>query len=95
MIGIIWKEWLIKIDNHFQQLSRKILLFVENFSAHVNLPVLKDVKVVFFPPNCSSKLQPLDQGIIANFMKIYRSTMLDRIVESIDNKMKIKQIDVK
>ena len=40
MTGIIWKKWFIKIENHFQQKSWKILLFVDYFSAHVNLRVL-------------------------------------------------------
>ena len=46
-----------------------MLLLVDNVSSHN--PELKDkfsnIKVVFLPTNTTSRLQPLDAGIIKNF----------------------------
>jgi hypothetical protein len=39
------------------------LLLIDNCSAHKNVPRhIENIKVVFLPPNCTSILQPLDQG---------------------------------
>ncbi|GBO31507.1 hypothetical protein AVEN_270265-1 [Araneus ventricosus] len=44
--------------------KRKIVLFIDNCTAHSLIPEMNAVKVAFLPPNTTSKLQPLDQGII-------------------------------
>ena len=76
MTEIIWKEWLLKIDKKFKRKNRKILLFVDNFSGHHTevSKTLTNVQLMFFPANCTSKLQPLDQGIIAVYKHAYRTT---------------------
>lgn len=51
----------------------KILLLVDNAPGH--LPFICDlhpnIKVVFFPPNITSLIQPMDQGVIAAFKAYY------------------------
>jgi hypothetical protein len=41
-------------------------LLLDNASSHnaENIPTLSNIKVHFLPPNTTSILQPLDQGII-------------------------------
>ena len=85
MTEIIFREWLLKIDKQLKNDKSKILLFIDNFSSHfIKNSCLKNVKIAYFPPNCTSKLQPLDQGIIALFKKCYRATMIIRLIELID-----------
>ena len=82
---IIFREWLLKIDKQLENDKRKILLFIDNFSGHViKISCLKNVKIAYFPPNRTSKLQPPDQRIIALFKKCYRVTMIRRLIELID-----------
>jgi len=45
---------------------------------------LKNITLVFLPPNTTSHYQPLDQGIIQNFKVIYRQMILRRILSQID-----------
>ena len=51
----------------------KVLLVLDNASGHP--PYLDDfhpnVKVVYLPPNTTSIIQPMDQGVIATFKKYY------------------------
>jgi len=39
---------------------------------------------VFFPPNCTSKVQPHDQGIIKNFKLHYRNIIINKILRKFD-----------
>lgn len=84
MTTSLFQEWLIKIDKEMSSMQRKILLFVDNCSAHKNLPVLCSITIKFLPANTTSKLQPLDQGIIHNFKVFYRKQLIDHILSCID-----------
>ncbi|XP_046750601.1 tigger transposable element-derived protein 6-like [Diprion similis] len=82
----LFKEWLIKIDNQMKKAKRKIFLFMNNCTAHNIIPAsLQCVKVQFLPPNTTSKLQPLDQGIIKNFKTLYRKEVVRQIVSDIED----------
>jgi len=43
-------------------------------------PKLDNITLVFMPPNTTSKLQPCDQEIIANFKHQYRSLVMRRLL---------------
>ena len=92
MTELIFREWLLKIDKNFASQNRKILLFVDNFSGHIFDVTLKNVKLAFFPPNCTSKLQPMDQGIIAWFKHNYRSAMIRSLVDLIDAEVQYEDV---
>ena len=57
----------------------KILLFIDNCSAHPHLD-FSNIKLAFFPPNTTSKLQPMDAGIIQNFKLIYSKKLLRHVL---------------
>lgn len=59
--------------------GRHILLVIDNASSHVDMQ-LSNVKIVFLPPNLTSELQPLDQGIIRAAKMNYRKWLLDYLV---------------
>ena len=74
---------LIKFDQKMRLNQRNVLLFIDNCTAHCNIN-LKSVKIEFLPPNTTSKLQPMDQGIIQNFKTLYRKEIIRKIVYDID-----------
>ncbi|GBM86177.1 Tigger transposable element-derived protein 6 [Araneus ventricosus] len=63
--------------------KRCILLFIDNCNAHSNFPALKNITVKFLPPNTTSKLQPLNQGIIRSFKFDYRAQIVRKLLDSI------------
>ena len=65
--------------------GRKILLLVDNCPAHPEM-TLSNVKIVFLPPNTTSKLQPCDAGIIENLKRGYRRRFLRHLLHSMDDK---------
>ncbi|UYV72204.1 hypothetical protein LAZ67_9002170 [Cordylochernes scorpioides] len=73
----IFTEWFNKcfvpeVEDYMKEmgLEFKILLILDNAPGHPNLEH-PNIKVVFFPPNTTSLIQPLDQGIISTFKKYY------------------------
>jgi hypothetical protein len=57
--------------------SQKALLIMDNCSSHEDLEDPSGrVKIATLPPNCTSKHQPMDQGVIAAFKTRYRSKLL-------------------
>ncbi|GFT75932.1 tigger transposable element-derived protein 6 [Trichonephila clavipes] len=60
----LFNEWLVSLNSDMKREKRHILLFLDNCTVHNNVLPLSNVKLRIFPPNSTSKLQPLDQGII-------------------------------
>jgi hypothetical protein len=56
-----------------QHNGKKSVLLLDNASSHNHPPPLANLEIIFLPPNTTSKLQPLDAGIIAAFKKRFRS----------------------
>ncbi|KAE9528600.1 hypothetical protein AGLY_012175 [Aphis glycines] len=56
----LWNEWLETLNNDMRKQHRKIIIFVDNCTAHNNPPTLSNVRIEFLPANTTSKLQPLD-----------------------------------
>jgi DDE superfamily endonuclease len=83
MTAELFRDWLLKLDATMIRNNRKIALLMDNCSAHNNMPNLKNVKCIFFPPNCTSVLQPLDQGIIRSMKAHYRTRLMQRILINI------------
>ncbi|XP_025410675.1 tigger transposable element-derived protein 6-like [Sipha flava] len=54
-------------------------------SAHNIIPTCQAVKVKFLSPNTTSKLQPLDQGIIKTFTTLYKKEIVRKIISDMDD----------
>jgi predicted DNA-binding protein YlxM (UPF0122 family) len=63
MTSAIYEDWLKTVNKTMKRQNRNILMFVDNAPSHPQLN-LSNVTVKFFPPNTTSKTQPMDQGII-------------------------------
>jgi hypothetical protein len=83
MLGDVFESWLRDFDRDMDRQDRKVLLFIDNCSAHPDISDLKAVKLVFFPPNTTSRLQPMDQGIIELMKKHYRKRMIQKMLIAI------------
>ena len=85
MTTFLWNNWLVKLDNQMKKQNKKIILLADNFSGHdISEITLTHVRVEYFPPNCTSVLQPLDQGIIKAFKSNYRNGVMKQIISRID-----------
>jgi hypothetical protein len=91
----IFSDWLKELNKSMIKRNRKILLLVDNCSAHVGASDLSfsNVKVKFLPPNTTSKLQPLDQGVIKSFRDHYRRLYLTHLLSVIEVKADIHIVE--
>jgi hypothetical protein len=85
MTSELFIEWLCAFDSSMEVKRRKVLLVMDNCSAHPNIQNLKATELLFLPPNATSKLQPCDQGIIQNLKVHYRTAMLSKLIILIIN----------
>lgn len=74
-----FNEWLSQLNTTMPRQNRKILVFIDNAPVHGIKSDLSNVEVVFYPANCTSVLQPLDQGIIRSFKVYFRALLLRRM----------------
>lgn len=90
MTSDLFSKWLIKLNKKCVKETREVVLFIDNCTAHNTIPVMENVKVVFFPANMTSVVQPMDQGIIKNLKHFYRSLLVENILSGDGNALKIK-----
>ncbi|XP_066258255.1 tigger transposable element-derived protein 4-like [Euwallacea similis] len=75
------REW----DEELRRKKRKIILLVDNCPAHPDVKNLMWITLVFMPPNTSSKLQPMDQGVIHSLKSHYRRLLLSEMISCMDS----------
>ncbi|XP_041361034.1 tigger transposable element-derived protein 4-like [Gigantopelta aegis] len=85
MTGALFTEWVKDLDKSMKRQKRKILLLVDNCPAHPKVSGLTSITLTFLPPNTTSKIQPKDQGIIANVKVNYRREMMSDIIKAFDS----------
>lgn len=86
MSGLILDTCLTAFNSKLRLEKRNILMLMDNAGCHPEHLKEKytNIKIVFLPANTTSKLQPLDLGIIANFKTHYRRLLLQYILSKID-----------
>ncbi|GFS86403.1 tigger transposable element-derived protein 6 [Trichonephila clavipes] len=90
----LFNEWLVQLNSDMKREKRHILLFLDNCTVHNNAPPLSNVKLQFSPPNSTSKLQPLDQGIIHNFKTFYRREVVKSVFYNLENQQNVTTISI-
>ncbi|XP_050297254.1 tigger transposable element-derived protein 4-like [Anthonomus grandis grandis] len=75
------KEW----DEKLRRQKRKILLLVDNCAAHPKNVDLTNIRLEFLPPNCTSVIQPMDQGIIKCLKTYYCRYFMYRLIQALDS----------
>jgi hypothetical protein len=96
MDAIIFNKILRKFDSKMKKMDRKVILFVDNCSSHSLTTTLTNISLKYLPPNATSKLQPLDQGIIRSFKAHYRKNIVSLMISNLENGVDIdsKQINL-
>jgi hypothetical protein len=78
MVSSIFEEFVRELDRSLRVPSALIL---DNASVHNSAADLrlKNLEIVFLPPNTTSKTQPMDAGIIQTLKLKYRKQMIEKV----------------
>jgi len=84
MTSDIFVKWVRDWDRELTKKKKKILLLVDNCPAHPSISDLRSITLIFLPPNTTSVLQPMDQGIIRALKSNFRKNLVLKIIASLD-----------
>ena len=84
MDSILFEEWVREVDRQFAKEGGKIILLTDNRPAHPSIDNLVSIELIFLPPNTTSKLQPMDQGIIRSLKANYNTISIKKLIEAIE-----------
>ncbi|CAB5360476.1 unnamed protein product [Rhizophagus irregularis] len=88
MITSLFQEWIWEFDHQvgLKHQGQRMLLLLDNCSSHkLDGLTLRYTDVHFLPPNTTSKIQPMDAGVIMSFKRHYHRShvrLLLRYVEA-------------
>lgn len=94
MTSQIFEKWLRSWDAELKSGGNKILLLVDKRPAHPVVSNLKCIKLVFLPPNVTSVLQPMEQGVIKALKTQYRKLQVLQMIQNIENGKDTKSLCV-
>lgn len=98
MTSFLFEDWIEKLNARMVKNNRKIIMFVDNAPSHKISKNFSNVHLEFLPPNLTSVIQPMDQGIISQIKRLYRKDLLRRLIADIEftNQVTeaVKKIDV-
>ena len=94
MTSEIMSEVLSKLHRRLQRQKRNVLLFMDNAPYHPSSlqDKFENIKIVFLPKNTTSKTQPLDAGIIANWKVHYKKRLLRYICGKVTSSSSASEI---
>jgi hypothetical protein len=73
--------------------GHRVLLLLDNAPGHFEAFERNNVRIVFFPPNCTSWKQPYDMGIIAALKKRFKYLYLKDVLDfyELDEEVKLRK----
>ncbi|KAJ7224681.1 DDE superfamily endonuclease-domain-containing protein [Mycena pura] len=81
MNSYLYEEYIKFLDMRMRAQNRHIVLTHDNFSGHEISYVPRNITLIYFEPNMTSFVQPLDAGIIRCFKAHYRRAYCSRAIE--------------
>ena len=84
MTGEIHHQIMTKLNNEMRLSNRNILYVCDNASSH-QVQEYSHIKFLMLPPNATSIMQPLDQGIILSAKRRYKKKLAERYLTCVEN----------
>ena len=89
-----FNQWFSRWNRQLQAVNRRVLLFIDNCAAHNLTAEQSNINIKFLPPNTTSVLQPMDQGVIRSFKTHYRRHLVNRLLAAVDRNDNNFKVDI-
>ena len=92
MTSDVMQAVLTRFNRKLEQ--RKVVLILDNATCHPKLIIdsFPQINIIFLPKNTTSRLQPLDAGIIQNFKVKHRKRLVKYVLARINEYSSTTQI---
>ena len=80
-----------ELDRMFAFEGRNVAFVIDNCPAHPHIDNLNSIKLYFVPPNTTSKIQLMDQGVICSLKAKYRKNIARKIINSVEKKKTLRK----
>ena len=94
MNSILFEAWVRDVDRRFTKEGRKIVLLADKCPTHPSIDNLVSTELIFLPPNTTSKLQPMDQGVIRSLKAHYKMISIKKLIEAIEQKKPLPEFSI-
>ena len=84
MTGEIHHQFMTKLNNEMRLSNHHILYVCDNASSH-QVQEYSHIEFLMLPPNTTSIMQPLDQGIILSAKRRYKKKLAERYLACVEN----------
>ena len=91
---VIMREWLEWFNFRMKARGRIVGLLLDHCRPHENAVEgrggndgLSHVQIVWLPPLCTSRYQPMDQGITRTWKAYYQRSMIRHIIQLVDSEV--------
>lgn len=90
----IMKDLLARLNEKLKRKKRNILMLMDNAprSPHSIADSFSNISIKFLPKNTTSKMQPLNAGIIGNWKIKYRKKLLRYVCSKVDGVKNVSEI---
>ena len=92
MTGVLFAEWVRKLDSSFRAQSRKVALLIDNCSVQSEIKNLTNISLIFLPPNTTSVLQPMCQGVIRSLKAHHRKKVIRLCIKAVESNKPLPMI---
>ena len=94
MTGVLFEEWVRKLHSPFRAQSRKVALLIDNCPAHPETKNLTNMNLIFVPPDTTSILQTMDQGVIRSLKAHYRKKVVRLCIKALESNKPLPKISI-
>lgn len=84
MTSVLFEGWLRQVNRQCRASNRVISIIMESCPAHSCSEDFSNVELVFLPSDTSSRLQPVERGVIHALKSLYRRSVLERLVDALE-----------
>ena len=90
----IMEKVLDTLNHQMRKQGRKVILFFDNVTVYSTslIDMYSNIKIVFLPKNTTSRLPPLDAGIIQSFKTKYRKKLMRYVIARISDDLTASEI---